>query len=310
MHTSPPSGAPSPDRRLEAKIAELREKKHLPEQMVSIAAAVTRLHHAFLPRVCFNSGRERLDALIQRGISPPEKRAGGLPILPGGEFPLDMPLVTELAKELLRALPEKAPALAPCAPLLAARIEEPGILEAACREAIDLSHREQDLPLLGAWAKEHPEAPLFFRFIATSAALPCLIVVGGILGEAHDKERIWPHGHCPVCGNQPLIGRLADKEGRRLHTCSLCGFEYRAPRLGCPFCLAPESEGAEYHVSEDERGYLLTVCKSCKTYFKLGDFRECDRYWFPLLDDLASLTLDIYAAQLGCRRPTLSGWGF
>ncbi len=298
------------DKKLQVKIAELQGKKHLPEQLVALVAEVSRLQSSYLPRVIFTGGRESLGEAVIQKISPQEKRYGGLPILPSKEFPLDMPLVAELAKALLGTLSEKASMPAAYAAELAAKLDEPGLFEAACRETLDPSLSEKELSLLGAWEKEHPEAPHFFRFLATSAAMPSLVAVGRILGAEHDKEKVWPHGHCPVCGSLPLIGRLADKEGRRMHSCSLCGFEYRAPRLDCPFCLAMESAGAEYYASEDEPGYLLAVCKPCMNYFKLGDFREFDRPWFPLLDDLSSLTLDLYAAQLGYKRPTLSGWGF
>ena len=297
------------EKRLEAKTAELQSKKHLPEQMVALVSEVTRLQHARLPEIRFHS-KEDLGAEILGKLSPVEKRPAGLAILPGKEFPLDMPQVKALAQELLEKLPRKAPFLAACAEGLAPRLAGPGIFEAACREVLDPSLQAKDLPLLGGWAQEHPDAPFFFRFIMTSAVLPSLVVVGRILGEDHDTGKVWQHGHCPVCGNLPLIGRLMDKEGLRMHSCSFCGFEYRAPRMGCPFCLEPETEGSEYHVSGDEPGYLLAVCKSCKNYFKLGDFRELDRPWFPLLDDLSSLTLDMYAAQMDYKRPTLSGWGF
>ena len=106
------------------------------------------------------------------------------------------------------------------------------------------------------------------------------------------------------------MGRLLDNEGVRMHVCSFCSFEYRVPRLGCPICLAADSEGTDYYASDDEPGYVLDVCAACGTYIKLADFRTFDRVWMPLLDDLASLSLDIYARQMNFTRPTLSAWGF
>ena len=310
MNSPSPSPSSARDKKLLAKVAELQGKKQLPEQIVALAAEVTGLQNDYLPRVAFTGGRESLDKALMRTVSSREQRYAGAPILPGRDFPLDVPLITELVHVLLSSLPQKVSMLAAYAPELAAKLDAPGILEDACREILDPSLAGAALPLLGAWAEEHPQAPHFFRFIVTSAMMPSVAAVGRILGEEHDAEKVWEHGHCPVCGNQPLIGRLVDKEGRRMHDCSFCGFEWRAPRMGCPFCLAPETEGSEYYVSDDEPGYLLSVCKPCGCYFKLGDFRECDRPWFPLLDDLSSLTLDLYAAQLGYKRPTLSGWGF
>ena len=311
MHISATAQKSPVDQKLQAKLAALRGKTHLPAELLELVTLVTRLQNEYLPKVVFNSGRKSLPAETADKRSPGDQRYAGLPILPGREFPLDLPLVEELARELLATLPEAIPLLADHAHDLAAKWDaKPDLLEAACREILDPSLYGQGLPHLDAWAEEHPEAPHFFHFVVMSAAMPSLVVVGRLLGEEHDKEKVWTHGHCPVCGNQPLMGRLVDKEGRRLHSCSFCGFEYRAPRMGCPFCLTSEDEGAEYHVSEDETGYLLTVCKSCNNYFKLGDFREYDRPWFPLLDDLSSITLDLYARKMDYSRPTLSGWGF
>lgn len=306
--TMPESGT---DKKLQAKIAELRGKKHLPEQMVALVGIVAELQNAHLPNVVFIREGDALPDAIMQKRSPLEKRLSGLPILPGKEFLLDLESVKEVSAALLDAIPAAAPTIADLAGDLRKILDRnPSTLEAAAKEILNTELSETDLSCLDSWAKEHPAAPHFFRFVVTSAAMPSLVTAGRILGKEHDPEKVWHHGHCPVCGNQPLMGRLEGKEGRRMHTCSFCAFEYRVPRMGCPFCLAPETEGSEYYVSEDEPGYLLTVCDSCKNYFKLGDFREFDRPWLPLLDDLASLTLDLYAVQMGYKRPTLSGWGF
>lgn len=307
---SSPSTTHTLDKKLQSKLAELQGKMHVPAEMASLVFLVTQLQNKYLPRVIFNKGKESLPPETLSGLSPRDKRFAGLPILQG-PFPLDLPLADELARELLAALPEAVPQMAACAHDLTEELRaDPALFEAACSELLDASPSATVPSVFAGWEKKHPDAPRFFHFVVTSAVMPSLLVVGRLLGEEHDTEKVWPHGHCPVCGKQPLIGRLADKEGKRFHSCSFCGFEYRAPRVGCPFCLAPESEGAEYHVAEDEPGYLLTVCKSCKSYFKLGDFREYDRAWFPLLDDLSSIVLDLHALQMDYKRPTLSGWGF
>lgn len=307
-HAIPKSGT---DKKLQAKIAELQDKKHLPEQMVALVTTVTKLQNAHLPKVAFIREQDHLpDEILQR-LSSPEKRLSGLPILPGKEFPLDLESVKELSAALLEAIPSAVPTVADLTQDLRKLLDDnPTILDAAVREILNPELYGKETPCLDSWAKDHPASPHFFRFVLTSAAMPSLVTAGRILGKEYEQEKVWQHGHCPVCGNQPLIGRLEGKEGRRLHTCSFCAFEYRVPRMGCPFCLSPETEGSEYYISEDEPGYLLTVCDSCKNYFKLGDFREFDRPWLPLLDDLGSLTLDLYALQMDYKRPTLSGWGF
>jgi FdhE protein len=61
---------------------------------------------------------------------------------------------------------------------------------------------------------------------------------------------------------------------------------------------------------EEEPGYRVDVCASCKSYIKTIDFREMDRTALPQFDDLDSLALDFVAREQGYIRPTLSAWGF
>ena len=108
----------------------------------------------------------------------------------------------------------------------------------------------------------------------------------------------------------PLIGSLQEKEGKRVLTCSFCLSDYRTKRLGCTVCDETDFDKLAYYTVEDEPGFRVDVCQTCNSYLKVADFRELDRKFLPLLDDLASLALDILAVKKGFKRPTLSGWGF
>lgn len=313
--------SPSPERsaatQLERKLEELHTKKHLPGELVAIVAEVSRLQQDALPAVRFADMREQtLPADVRAAIRPVEARAQGGVILPREEFPLDMAVARGLRAPVMDVLRRNAPQLLPLQEALTAALDaEPDMFERACRSVL-LPHSPAakegagpDDPL-AEWAARHPEAPGFFRFVAQSAVMPSLSVAGSLLGVEYDNDALWQHGHCPVCGSAPLMGRLSGTEGARSHVCSFCSFEFRVPRIGCPFCLAAEYGGSEYYASEDEPGYLLDVCASCNCYIKLADFRALDSAWLPLLDDLASLSLDIYARQMGYARLTLSAWGF
>lgn len=293
----------------QSQVDALLRKKHLPEQMVVLVSEVSKLQYKYLPKVNFGSDSSLPPNTLKR-LAPPEKHHAGLPLLAGKDFPLDMHVAKELAKEILHTLPEALPHLKNEAAELDSMFDANArMLKDACREALKAS-TGRSFPLFNGWANNHPHAPNFLRFIATSAAMPSLLTASRILSEKTNTEKVWLHGHCPICGNLPLMGRLTKKEGIRMHSCSFCGFEYRAPRIGCPFCLVEESEGTEYYTCDEEPGYMLSFCKPCKNYFKLADRREYDRPWYPFLEDLSSLALDFYAIQQGFNRPTLSGWGF
>jgi FdhE protein len=161
------------------------------------------------------------------------------------------------------------------------------------------------------WAKRLPDAPALPRFLALSSLAPSFARLHAALAPRLLTQEIWPHGHCPLCGSPPLIGRLTGKEGLRYHSCSLCRLEYRAPRLGCPFCGEHGSDKLGVFTADTLPGYAAYVCWTCKSYIKLADFREyAGRASLPVLDDLESLPLDMLAQQQGFTRLTFSAWGF
>lgn len=308
------SNKPVPLKALDRKIAELREKSLLPAELVNLVSEVARIQLAAESSVRFEDAEPScLPAGLADLKSKPGQHSQGAPILPAASFPLDMPLAERLIPRVLRILEEQTPALAPVVQDIQALVTaEPQILKEGCREVLraaqtGLKAKEN---CFAVWEKQHPESPNTLFFIMRSAVMPSLTVAGRLLGKEHNHEHAWEQGHCPVCGSPPLMGRLVGTEGARMHTCSFCAFEYRVPRMACPFCSATRGEGAEYLTSEEEPGYLLEICRDCKTCFKLADFREVDRPYIASLDDLSSLMLDMHARQMMFDRPVPSAWGF
>lgn len=298
---------------LEQKIAELRNKPLLPTELVALVSEVARVQLEAASSVQFPDA-EPHNLPPDLNTSTAEQRAQGSPLLAAADFPLDLALAEKLVPRILQALQTQTPTLAP----LAGKVRElvdatPDFVKNACRSALRKNgpggkNGEEDC--FDRWEREHPLSPSILFFVMHSAIMPSLAVAGRLLGKEHDAERVWEYGHCPVCGSQPLMGRLLGKEGVRMHTCSFCAFEYRAPRIPCPYCLADRSDSGEYLTTEDEPLYLLEVCKNCKTYFKLADFRQMAGPFIAPLDDLSSLMLDVYARQMMFSRPVPSAWGF
>jgi FdhE protein len=130
------------------------------------------------------------------------------------------------------------------------------------------------------------------------------------MAEALPADRTWNQATCPVCGSLALHSQLVGKEGVRMHTCSFCRAAYRTVRLQCPFCQERDAAKLPFFTADEEPGYRVDVCLSCKGYIKTSDFREFDRISLPVLDDLESMALDILAVKRGFFRPTPSAWGF
>jgi FdhE protein len=305
-------------KRLQRKITELESKKIIPSELVSIVTQVSLLQHKALETVRFgDAGTAVLPQEILDKLPAPEVHRQGAFLLNQEDFPLDLALAERLVPAILAILDKSAPTLA----ALRQEVEQAlnadtSLLQKASKEILSRQSLAGHAPAvagatpLADWEKSHPDSPGFFNFVIRGAIMPSLVMSAHLLGMYHDAAKAWPHGHCPICGGLALMGRLLDDDGARMHVCSFCLFEYRVPRLDCPFCLASGEEGARYYASDDEPGYLLDVCSTCEKYIKLADFRTLDRVWVPLLDDLGSLALDLYARQINLTRPTLSAWGF
>jgi len=112
-------------------------------------------------------------------------------------------------------------------------------------------------------------------------------------------QSVWAEGYCPICGREPKIGEIKEREEERFLFCHQCGFEWSFRRIKCPFCgnEAPQSL-AFFTVEEDER-YRVDVCNECKRYIKIIDFREESQKANMDVEDIATLHLDILASEEG-----------
>jgi FdhE protein len=299
-------------RHLQKKLAELREKRHLPEDLITVVGETAALQLAARDEVFFGGDGKSLPNTTLARVTPAPERAQGKPALRPTDFPLEPRHVGDLAQAILTALGATVPFLGPFVHTLEQRLRtEPGFLEESCRAVqAEFAGDEPASSCLREWSTSCPEAPGLLRFAIQSAMMPSVEAVADFLGPEHENGSAWPHGHCPICGGAPFIGRLAGDGGARLHVCSFCSFEYRAPRTDCPFCLAPLADGADYYTAPEEPGYSIAACPTCRNYLKLADFRSGNQVWLPKLEDLGSLALDFYAESKGYTRPTPSAWGF
>lgn len=104
------------------------------------------------------------------------------------------------------------------------------------------------------------------------------------------------HSSCPVCGSAPIVGEL-DAEGNQWIHCGLCWHRWPVNRLACPFCKNRDSASLEYVYSDDEPEYRVNLCNGCRRYLKVVDTRKMDRGFYPPLEQVASLHLDMMAAE-------------
>jgi len=286
-------------RLLQKKIAELKKKEHLPGPLLELLAAVYE---------------RQISARAQAAVAAPpaaelagkDRRAQGAPLLERAAFPYDAVQAKELFSEFLELAARQQEPLQGAAKAIAAALDA-GELD--LDEAFK-AHLQADRQAFEEWERRTPEAPRTMAFLVQSSLMPSLAAVADALAPEREDQSSWMQGHCPTCGSLPLIGALEEKEGHRHFVCSFCQTDYKTKRLGCPICDERDFEKLGFLTVEEEPGFRIDLCQSCKRYVKVVDFRKLDRRSLPLMDDLASLPLDMVAAQKGYSRATLSAWGF
>ncbi len=145
-----------------------------------------------------------------------------------------------------------------------------------------------------------------FSFLIQGSARPSIEEgVEQLRGEV--ESEIWLKGYCPICGSLPSLSLLKEDVGKRYLLCSYCGYQWRIDRLFCPFCNNKDPESLHYLFAEGEEAYRIDLCDKCHQYIKTIDYRnlaESD----PVVEDLATLHLDLLADEKGYKRPVPNPW--
>jgi FdhE protein len=108
---------------------------------------------------------------------------------------------------------------------------------------------------------------------------------------------------CPFCQQRPAAGVLRDagQGTRRALVCGLCFTEWAFERLGCPSCGEQRFDALPVYTAEQVAAARVDGCDSCGAYLKTIDASQ-DGTIVPEVDDLATLTLDLWAQERGYRR--------
>jgi FdhE protein len=108
---------------------------------------------------------------------------------------------------------------------------------------------------------------------------------------------------CPFCQQRPGAGVLRDagQGTRRALVCGLCFTEWPFERIVCPSCGERRFEALPVYTAEQVSGARVDGCDSCGVYLKTIDASR-DNTVVPEVDDLATLTLDLWAREHGYRR--------
>ena len=116
---------------------------------------------------------------------------------------------------------------------------------------------------------------------------------------------------CPICESLPQMAviRQEGDGGKRLLLCSLCHQPWEFRRVLCPSCGEENHERLPRYTAEGFSGVRVEACDTCHCYLKSVDL-TVDGLAVPLVDEIATAPLDLWAVERGYRKilPNLMGF--
>ena len=108
---------------------------------------------------------------------------------------------------------------------------------------------------------------------------------------------------CPRCGGAPVLGVLHEEGhgAKRTLLCGLCLTEHNYLRVVCPACDEQRFDALPIYTADKFGHVRIEACDSCRTYLKTIDLTK-DGTAVPVADDLASVSLDLWARDRGYQR--------
>ena len=112
-----------------------------------------------------------------------------------------------------------------------------------------------------------------------------------------------PVMRCPRCAALPVAAvlREAAHGAKRFLLCSLCLHEWECLRIVCPACGEQEFDKLPVYTAEQFAHVRVDACDSCRRYIKTIDLTK-DGLAVPCVDDIATVSLDLWARERGYMR--------
>jgi formate dehydrogenase accessory protein FdhE len=137
------------------------------------------------------------------------------------------------------------------------------------------------------------------------------LVAGGVAPEPFAGPAPAVAG-CPCCGGPAWIAwrrsGSGDEAAQRFLGCGVCGSERELGRIACAACGETAPEKLAVFQTERHPAVRIEACDACQRYVKSIDL-TVDGLAVPEIDDLCSLSMDLWATDQGYERlePSLAG---
>jgi hypothetical protein len=108
---------------------------------------------------------------------------------------------------------------------------------------------------------------------------------------------------CPLCGGRPIVGVLrSEGDGaKKSLICMLCAHEWAFRRIYCPMCGEEREPQMAFYSAPEIAHVRVDVCDTCHTYLKSIDLTKAGLA-VPIVDELATIPLDLWAVEHGYKK--------
>ena len=116
---------------------------------------------------------------------------------------------------------------------------------------------------------------------------------------------------CPRCAALPVAAVLREEGhgARRSLLCALCLHEWECLRIVCPACGEQDFDKLPVYTAGQFAHVRIDACDRCQHYIKTIDLTR-DGLAVPCVDDIASVSLDLWARERGYTRLKSNVLGF
>lgn len=186
----------------------------------------------------------------------------------------------------------------------------PEPLAAAGQSMIAASGVER-MGVVEAWLEDESVAEPRLAFWVRVAAGSVLEAARAAIRTPSRDE--WTGRACPACGGLPQASVIAEESGEfmggspRSLVCGRCAGWWTFPRATCTWCGEDDPRRLASYVPDGRPFVRIDACEICSSYVKTFDLREAGGIEVvPLVDDVATVSLDVWAHEQGLSRPLVS----
>jgi formate dehydrogenase maturation protein FdhE len=166
--------------------------------------------------------------------------------------------------------------------------------------------RTLDQLLLTYW-----HAPISHQFFPKAILQPYGQRLADDRVAPEDRQRARADNRCPFCGGMPQLATLdapavatAERTGRQL-LCANCLGHWSFRRVVCARCGVEDERLLVYFQSPAFDHVRVDACENCHHYLKTVDFGRLGLA-VPLVDEVASAPLDVWARERGYQKIELN----